>query len=76
MQLTFKELVELYNADSDDGSDEISYFFRSTVKAEKLIANVGYTAEDDCHCKKCENLELLLIDIRQTIHKDNKDLAK
>ena len=42
---TFKELVELYNADCDDGSDEISYYFlRSTVEAEKHIFKVSDTA--------------------------------
>ena len=74
---TFKELVEQYNADRDDGSDEISYYFlRSTVEAEKHIFKVSDTTEDDCCCKKCENLELLLIGIRRAIHKENKDLAK
>ena len=74
---TFKELVELYNTDHDDGSDGISYyFFRSTVKAEKPIFKVSDTAEDDCRCEKCEKLELLLIGIRRAIHKKNKDLAK
>ena len=74
---TFKELVELYNTDHDDGSDGISYYFlRSTVKAEKPIFKVSDTAEDDCRCEKCKNLELLLIGIRRAIHKKNKDLAK
>ena len=73
---TFKELIELYNADHDDGSDEISYYFlRSTVEVEKHIFKVSDTAEDGCHCEKCENLELLLIGIRRAIHKENKDLA-
>ena len=77
MLWTFKELVELYNADRDDGSDEISYYFlRSTVKAEKHVLKVSDTAEDDCRWEKCENLEVLLIGIRRAIHKENKDLAK
>ena len=42
---TFKVLVELYNADCDYGSDEISYYFlRSTVEAEKHIFKVSDTA--------------------------------
>ena len=73
---TFKELVELYNADRDDGSDEISYYFlRSTVEAKKHIFKVSDTAEDYFPCEKCENLELL-ISIRRSIRKENKDLAK
>ena len=70
-------MVELCNADSDDESDEISYYFlRSTVEVENHIFKFGNIAEDDCWCKKLENLELLLIGIRQAIHKENKDLVK
>ena len=67
MLWTFKELVELHNADYDDGSDEISYYsLRSTVDAENHIFKVGDTEEDVC-CQKCENLGLLLIGIRRAI---------
>ena len=45
---TFKELVELCNADSDDESDEISYYLRSTVEVENHIFKFGNIAEDDC----------------------------
>ena len=77
MLWALKELLELYNADRDEGSYEISYYFlRLTVEAEKHIFKVNDAAEDDCRCEKSENLELLLIGIRQAIHKENKDLSK
>ena len=76
MLWALKELLELYNADRDEGSYEISYYLRLTVEAEKHIFKVSDAAEDDCCCEKSENLELLLIGIRQAIHKENKDLSK
>ena len=60
---TLKELVEIFNIDN---SIQASYYFmQKTVESEKHIFKIGDTAEDDCRCDKCENVELLLISVKK-----------
>ena len=70
---TLKELVEIFNIDN---SIQASYYFmQKTVESEKHIFKIGDTAEDDCRCDKCENVELLLISVKNTLKDSHPDLV-
>ena len=73
LQFPFKELVEIFNIDN---SIQASYYFmQKTVESEKHIFKIGDTGEDDCRCDKCENVELLLISVKNTLKDSHPDLV-
>ena len=47
------------------------YGIHQVINNEKHICKVGNTADDDCRCEKCENVELILTAIKQSLKMEN-----
>ena len=61
-------LNEILNQFDPDESFILTYYtLQKIVSEQKHIIHVGKTAEDDCHCEKCENNELLLTALKKNL---------
>ena len=69
-------MVELFSVENP--LDEVSYYeVQQIIKNEKHLFKIRESKDDDYRCEECENVELLLSEIKQSLKKKNghKELA-
>ena len=61
-------MVELFNIEKP--LEKVSYYgVQQIISNEKHLFKIGESKDDDCRCEKCENVELLLSGIKQSLKK-------
>ena len=69
---TIQDMVELFNI--ENLPEKVScYAVQQIMKNEKHLFKIGESKDDDCRCDKCENVELLLSGIKQSLKKNGHD---
>ena len=69
---TIKDTVELYNL--ENALRKVSYYMvQQLVKNEKHLFKSGESNDHYCRCKKCENVELLLIGVKYSLKRNGHD---
>ena len=65
---TIREILDLFHKEHVNTT---YYAIHQVIANEKHICKVGDAADDDCRCEKCENVELLLTAIKQSLKMEN-----
>ena len=65
---TIQDMVEIFN--TENPLEKVSYYVvQQIIKNEKHLCKIRESKDDDCRCEKCENVELLLSGIKQSLKK-------
>ena len=65
---TIQVMVELFNV--ENLLENVSYYLvQQIIKNEKHLFKIGESKDDDCRCEKCENGEVMLSGIKQSLKK-------
>ena len=65
---TIQGMVELFNIENP--LEKVPYYVvHQIIKNKKHLFKIGESKDDDCRCKKCENVELLPSGIKQSLKK-------
>ena len=65
---TIQNMVELFNI--ENLLEKVLYYVvQKIINNEKHLFKVGESKDDDCRCEKCDNVELLLSGIKQSLKK-------